>query len=77
MSRKLPENEKKKYTPLNLPEDLVQELKAWREANVICTGKNYTNENLIRDMLRLYIRNRRKYQNKIVVKAVELMKKDI
>lgn len=75
MSRKLPDNQKKKYTPFNLPVELVQELKAWREANVICKGGNYTNEDLIRDMLRLYERNRRKYQSQVLVKARELIEK--
>ena len=65
MSRKLPEDQKKKYTPLNLPTDLVEDIKAWREANIAYGGNDITNEKLIRHMLDLYIRNMRKYHNKI------------
>lgn len=72
MSRKLPDDQKKKYTPLNLPVELVEELKDWRNAITICTGQEITWEELIRKMLGFYVRNQRRYHSDIAYKAGEL-----
>ena len=72
MSRKLPDEQKKKYTPLNLPVELVEELKDWRNATIICTGQEITWEELIRKMLGFYVRNQSRYHSDIAYKAGEL-----
>ena len=59
MSHKLPEEQKKKYTPLNLPSDLVEDIKAYRIACISCSGQNITYEQLIREMMYEYLRVRR------------------
>ena len=43
--------DKKKYTPLNLPVELVQELKDMRIETSTSAGKNITFETLIREMI--------------------------
>ena len=43
--------DKKKYTPLNLPVELVQELKELRKETSTNAGKNITFENMLREMI--------------------------
>ena len=43
--------DKKKYTPLNLPVELVQELKELRKEASTHAGKSVTFENMIREMI--------------------------
>lgn len=41
----------KKYKPLNLPVELVEELKVWRLAYCMSRGENITFEKMIQDMI--------------------------
>ena len=44
--------DKKKYVPINLPQDMVEELKLWRKAYMLCYPTvDVTYEFMIRGML--------------------------
>ncbi len=44
--------EKVKYTPLNLPETTVNDLKLWNKAYKLVKGDNFTLDKMIQDMIK-------------------------
>ena len=69
----------KKYKPLNLPVELVEELKVWREAYCLSRDENVTFEKMIEDMIACNRKFKwwRKNERDIVTKykAVKLSRK--
>ena len=43
--------DKKRYQPINLPIDLVEELKIWRQAFMVASGRTVSYGEMIRTML--------------------------